>query len=110
MIRRWAVVRVSKEVQSQRKDARGNTILETVPGIVTFRQVTPYATNEQLVIYYSSTATVAGAGWVAQLTGTEGKEVTDRLPQERWADLYSQVQAVLALTGDIGKVPLQEIF
>jgi hypothetical protein len=104
------VTKVSKEVQSQRKDAHGNTIMETVPGIVVFKQATPYATNEQLLIYYSNTATADGAGWVAQLTGTEGKEVTDRLPQERWADLYSQVQAVLALTGDIGKLPLQEIF
>ncbi len=75
-----------------------------MPGIAVFQLVKPFATSEQLLIYYSAD------GWVAQLTGTEGKDVTDRLPQEQWAGIYSQAHAVLALTGDISKVPLKEIF
>lgn len=102
--RRWVATTITPPKQTQRKDGMGNTVLETVPGIVIFKLVVPYTTREQLLIYRTS------EGWTAQLTGTDGKDVTDRLSQERWEELYSQAQAVVAITGDITKVPMQEIF
>ena len=100
--RLWQAVKITPPQQTQRRDG-SNRVLQTVPGIVIFKLARPYSTREQLLIYPTAD------GWSAQLTGTEGKDVTDRLPQERWEDLYSQAQAVLAMTGDIRKVPMQEI-
>lgn len=100
----WRAVKVTKPQQTQRRDPHGNVVLESVPGIVIYKQVTPYTTREQLLIYRTA------SGWTAQLTGTEGKDVTDRLPQERWEELYSQPQALLALTGRFDQLQMQEIF
>jgi hypothetical protein len=100
---RWAAVQVTPPQQSQRKDG-ANIVISTVAGIVIYKQIVPYTTREQLLIYRSD------KGWQAQLTGTEGKDVTDRLPQLRWEELYSVAQAALALTGSVNKLPLQEIF
>jgi hypothetical protein len=101
--RLWKAVNISGGLQTWEK--RGpNWVLSVAPGMVTYQLLQPYATKEQVLIYMSV------EGWVAHLTGTEGKEVTDRLPQERWEELYSAAQAALAITGDIGKLPLQEIF
>lgn len=102
--RRWRAAKITPPKQTQRRDPHGNVVLESVPGIVIYQQVAPYTTREQLLIYWSVD------GWAAQLTGTEGKEVTDRLPQERWEELYSQPAALLALTGRFDQLPMQEIF
>jgi hypothetical protein len=102
-VKRWQAVKVTDPSHTVKKDPQGNFIVESMRQIVIFKLVAPYATREQLLVYKSED------GWSAQLTGTEGKDVTDRLPQERWEDLFSQVHAVVAMTGDITKVPLQEI-
>lgn len=82
----------------------GTWMLGTTPGLAIYKQDTPYQTKEQLLIYRS------GAMFAAHLTGTEGKDVTNRLPQKRWEELYSQALAVRVLAGDVSKLPLQEIF
>lgn len=100
--RRWAVVRVTTD-PSQVQQRRGpNIVLQGVGGLVIYKQVAPYTTREQLLIYRS------GARWEAQLTGTEGKDVTHRLPQVRWEELYSIAQAAQTM-GMLNKLPLQEI-
>jgi hypothetical protein len=101
---RWRAVKVTDPSHAVKRDPQGNFIVESMVQMVIFQKASPYTTREQVLVYKSE------AGWTAQLTGSEGKEVTDRLPQERWEDLFSQVQAVVAMTGDISKVPLQEIF
>jgi hypothetical protein len=103
VIRRWKAVKITAPQQTHYKDGP-NTLISTVPGIVIYQLVRPYSTREQVLIYRGA------EGWVAQLTGTEGKDVTERLSQERWDELYSGPQAVLAMTGDISKLPMQEIF
>jgi hypothetical protein len=101
--RRWKAVKITPPMQNQTKDGP-NIVISTVPGIVIYQLTRPYSTREQVLIYRGT------KGWVAQLTGSEGKDVTDRLSQERWDELYSGPQAVLAMTGDISKLPTQEIF
>jgi hypothetical protein len=102
--KKWQLVKVTDESATSQRSVNGTWMLGTTPGLVIYKQVVPYTTREQLLIYRS------GAMWVAQLTGTEGKDVTSRLPQPRWEELYSMAQAVLALTGSVHKLPLQEIF
>ena len=103
----WTCVRVtSGGTANYRRDGRGNLIVEGVPGgMVIYQPCKPFRTNEQLLIYPT-----ADGGWSAQLTGTEGKDVTDRLPPERWEELFSIAQAAQAFLGSVAKLPDQEIF
>lgn len=102
-MRLWRLVNVRGAQRGARKDEHGNIIVTGAPGVVIFKQVQPYTTNEQLIIYRSA------QGVTAHLTGTEGKEVTDRLPQERWDEIHSQSMAAFAMLGRVPENLLKEI-
>jgi hypothetical protein len=70
---------------------------------VIFKYAT-YRTNEELSLYRYDDGRL-----VARLSGTEGKDVTDRLPQERWADIYNKAIAALTLLGRTPEI-IEEIF
>jgi hypothetical protein len=63
-----------------------------------------FRTNEELLIYQHS-----DGSYDAYLTGTEGKQVTSRLSQERWAEIYCKAIAGQALLGRKPEI-IEEIF
>lgn len=64
-----------------------------------------YRTNEELFIWVSE----QDGKYVAQMSGTEGKDVTNRLSQERWAEIYQKVIAAKVLLGRKPEM-IEEIF
>lgn len=72
-------------------------------GLVIYQYAT-FRTNEELFVVQH-----ADGSYSAQLSGSEGKCVTDRLPQERWRDLYLKAIAGRALLGRTPEI-IEEIF
>jgi hypothetical protein len=94
---------VRRDTATAVRNTFGTTTLQTAPSIVIYECVGPYRTNEQIILYQSV------RGWTAQLTGTEGKDITERLSQERWEELHAQALAACALLGRVPTNLVQEI-
>jgi hypothetical protein len=79
---------------------------DRIPGRTTFviYQYATFRTNEELFVWQG-----ADGRYSANLTGTEGKDVTDRLSQSRWADLYLKAIAGQALLGRKPEI-IEQIF
>jgi hypothetical protein len=79
----------------------GNPTVFLVFEYATFR------TNETLWLWKSKTG--GAAPYVATLTGTAGKDVTHRLTQRRWSEIYCKAIAGQALLGRKPEI-VEEIF
>lgn len=76
--------------------------------IVKFQLVSPYRTNERLLIWWIETP--QGKRLHAELIGnSEETQVVDRLPQEKWQELYAGAQAAVAIIGQVPENYTKEI-
>lgn len=72
-------------------------------------QYATFRTNEELIIHRMVPRGPGTVEYRAQLTGSEGKDVSHRLTQERWADIYAKAIAGQALLGRKPDI-VEEIF
>lgn len=102
MTRRWQLVNVTRSAGYVYKGER-TIISQPAADIAIFKLAQPYRTKEQLLVWRST------KGWTAHLTGTEGVNVTDRLPQERWEEIYLQALAAFRMLGRVPDNLVREI-
>lgn len=103
---RWKCTKVHGANATTKKDPYGNTIIETTANVVVYHRLSvhydlPCTGVEHMLMIYESKV-----GWVAHLGQAD---VSDQLGQDRLRDLHAIANAVLAFTGTVDKVPLQEL-
>ena len=79
--------------------------LKEITGGFVIYQYATFRTNEELLIWRHD-----DGEFMALLSGTEGKDVTSRCPQEKWEAIYLKAIAAVALTGNRKPNIIEEIF
>jgi hypothetical protein len=77
---------------------------EILAGKVVIYQYATFRTNEELFIHHHN-----DGSYGAYTTGSEGKDVTDRLTQRRWGEIYCKAIAGQVLLGRKPEI-IEQIF